>query len=88
MQWKEIQMDGKQACINFTQQKTKGVEYMPISRQALELCGEPRKPEQLVFEDLPDPLVDFNATQKVDKKSRYHKKTRFTVSDILLQPCN
>lgn len=28
---------------------------MPISEQAYQLCGEPRKPEQLVFEDLPDP---------------------------------
>jgi integrase len=28
---------------------------MPISEQAYELCGEPGKPEQLVFEDLPDP---------------------------------
>jgi integrase len=55
MQWKEIQIDDEQARLNFTQQKTEGVEYMPISSQALELCGEPRKPEQLVFEDLPDP---------------------------------
>lgn len=55
MQWKEIQIDGEQARLNFTQQKTKGVEYMPISPQALELCGEPRKPNQLVFENLPDP---------------------------------
>ncbi|GHU98846.1 tyrosine recombinase [Bacteroidia bacterium] len=55
MQWKEIQIDGDQARLNFTQQKTKGVEYMPISAQALQLCGEPRKPDQLVFEDLPDP---------------------------------
>ena len=28
---------------------------MPISEQALQLCGEPGKPEQFVFEDLPDP---------------------------------
>ena len=28
---------------------------MPISKQAYQLCGEPRNPEQLVFEDLPDP---------------------------------
>ena len=28
---------------------------MPISQQAYQLCGEPRNPEQLVFEDLPDP---------------------------------
>ena len=43
------------AKLNYTQQKTKGVGYMPISQQALDLCGEPREPEQLVFEDLPDP---------------------------------
>lgn len=55
LQWKEICMDGNQAQLHFTQQKTKGVEYMPISRQALGLCGEPREPEQFVFEDLPDP---------------------------------
>lgn len=55
MRWKEIQIDGKQARLNFTQQKTKGVEYMPISEQALQLCGKQDLPEQLVFEDLPDP---------------------------------
>jgi integrase len=55
MQWKEIQIDGEQVRLNFTQQKTKDVEYMPISAQALEFCGEPLKPNQLVFEDLPDP---------------------------------
>jgi integrase len=55
MKWQELQIDGAQARINFTQQKTKGVEYMPISLQALELGGEPRNPNQLVFEDLPDP---------------------------------
>jgi integrase len=55
LKWEEISMNGDQAQLHFTQQKTKGVEYMPISQQALELCGEPREPEQLVFEDLPDP---------------------------------
>lgn len=55
LRWKEISIDGKQAKLHFTQQKTKGVEYTPISEQALLLCGEPRQPEQLVFEDLPDP---------------------------------
>ena len=28
---------------------------MPISEQAFKLCGEPRQPEQLVFEGLPNP---------------------------------
>ena len=55
LKWKEIQVVGEQVRLNFTQQKTKGVEYMPISEQAYQLCGEPGKPEQLVFEDLPDP---------------------------------
>jgi len=55
LRWKEISMDGNQARLHFTQQKTKGVEYTPISEQALQLCEEPGTPEQLVFEDLPDP---------------------------------
>ena len=55
LRWKEISMDGNQARLHFTQKKTKGVEYTPISEQALQLCGEPGKPEQIVFEDLPDP---------------------------------
>lgn len=55
LKWKEIQVVGKQVRLNFTQQKTKGVEYMPISEQAYQLCGEPGKSEQCVFEDLPDP---------------------------------
>jgi len=55
MRWKEIQIEGDNARLNFTQQKTKGVEYMPISTQALQLCGKQDEPEQLIFEDLPDP---------------------------------
>jgi integrase len=55
LRWKEISMDGSQVRLHFTQQKTKGVEYTPISEQALILCGEPGKPEHFVFEDLPDP---------------------------------
>lgn len=55
LRWQEISINGNQAKLNFTQQKTKGVEYTPISEQALQLCGEPGNPEQFVFEDLPDP---------------------------------
>jgi integrase len=78
MQWKELQIDGNQARLNFTQQKTKGVEYMPISPQALELCGKPRKPNQLVFEDLPDPawisrpLKKWLETAGITKKITFH----------------
>jgi len=78
LQWSEIQIDETQARINFTQQKTKGVEYMPISPQALEFCGEPRKPNQLVFEDLPDPswisrpLKKWLETAGITKKITFH----------------
>ncbi len=78
MQWKEIQIIEGQARLNFTQQKTKGVEYMPISPQALELCGEPRQPNQLVFEDLPDPswisrpLKKWLQTAGITKKITFH----------------
>jgi len=55
MKWKEITKEGDHYRVNFTQKKTKGVEYMPISEQAYQLCGEPGHPESLIFGGLPDP---------------------------------
>ncbi len=55
LKWKEIQKEGNGYRLNFTQQKTKVVEYIPTSEQAYQLCGEPREPERLVFEGLPSP---------------------------------
>lgn len=55
LKWKEIVKDGDHWRVNFTQQKTKGVEYTPISEQAYLLCGERLDGEQLVFEGLPSP---------------------------------
>ncbi|KAA6339619.1 Tyrosine recombinase XerD [termite gut metagenome] len=78
MRWKEVQIDGEQARLNFTQQKTKGVEYMPISVQALQLCGEPGKSDHLVFEDLPDPawiskpLKRWIESAGITKKITFH----------------
>ncbi|MDR0941300.1 MAG: site-specific integrase [Bacteroidales bacterium] len=77
MQWKELQIDGDQARLNFTQQKTKGVEYMPISPQALEFCGEPRSPNQLVFEDLPDPSWISKPLKKWIQAAGITKKITF-----------
>ncbi len=77
MQWKELQIDGDQTRLNFTQQKTKGVEYMPISPQALEFCGEPRKPNQLVFEDLPDPSWISKPLKKWIQAAGITKKITF-----------
>ena len=55
LKWKEIIKDGEHYRILFTQQKTKGVQYMPISDQAYLLCGERGEPDRLVFEGLQDP---------------------------------
>jgi len=55
LKWSEISMDNDHPRINFTQKKTKGVEYMPISQQALEICGESKSPNDLVFENLTNP---------------------------------
>lgn len=38
--------------IQFTQQKTKGVEVLPISQQAYQLLGEPKRSTDKVFEGL------------------------------------
>jgi integrase len=38
--------------IDYTQQKTKGIEYYPISKQAFSLLGEKKEPKALIFEGL------------------------------------
>ena len=55
MTWKEITKEGEHYRLNFTQKKTKGVEYTPISDQAYFFCGEPGHPDELVFGGLPAP---------------------------------
>lgn len=55
LKWKEVVKDGDHWRVNFTQQKTKGVEYTPISEQAYQLCGERLDADRLVFEGLPSP---------------------------------
>lgn len=78
LKWKEIVIINGEARINFTQQKTKGVEYMPISEQALGLCGERRKPEDFVFDSLPDPswisapLKRWIESAGITKKITFH----------------
>lgn len=55
LKWGQIVRHNDSWRINFDQEKTDGVEYMPISDQAYELCGERRDPDRLVFEGLMDP---------------------------------
>ncbi len=78
LKWNEISMDNGQPRINFTQKKTKGVEYMPISQQALEICGEPKSPNDLVFENLTNPawinrpLKTWVAKAGINKNITFH----------------
>lgn len=51
--WSELEyIEGNGYFIKFIQQKTKGVEMMPISEQAYKLLGEPKKPTDKVFKGL------------------------------------
>ena len=78
LKWNEISLDNNQPRINFTQKKTKGVEYMPISQQALEICGEPKSPNDLVFENLTNPawinrpLKTWVAKAGINKNITFH----------------
>ena len=76
--WNEIKIENDQARINFTQKKTKGVEYMPMSKQALQLCGEVGSSNELVFKDLTNPawisrpLKKWIASAGITKKITFH----------------
>lgn len=55
LKWRDVVKDEGHYRLLFTQQKTRGVEYMPISDQAYLLCGERGDADRLVFEGLQDP---------------------------------
>ncbi len=77
MKWKEVIEDNDKIELHFTQKKTKGVEYKPISKQALKLCGERRNLEDLVFENLPDPSWISRPLKKWIAKAGIHKNITF-----------
>jgi integrase len=53
MTWSELEyIEGQGYLINFSQEKTSGVETQPISDQAFSLCGERGDPDTRVFEGL------------------------------------
>ena len=54
LKWGQLVRHNDSWRINFAQEKTDCVEYMPISDQAYEICGERQLPNRLVFEGLTD----------------------------------
>ncbi len=77
LRWFEIEETSKGYRLNFTQKKTKGVEYMPISKQAFDLCGERREPFNLVFEGLPTPSGITYSLRKWIKSAGINKNITF-----------
>ncbi len=75
--WKEVVKDEDHYRLLFTQQKTKGTEYMPISVQAYQLCGERRDPDRLVFEGLQDPSWISKPLERWIAKSGIQKHITF-----------
>ncbi|KXK40903.1 MAG: site-specific integrase [Saprospiraceae bacterium] len=64
MVWGELEyIEGQGYFLNFSQKKTKGIEYYPISEQAVSLLNEKGEPTAKVFEGL--------------KYSAYHNKHLF-----------
>ena len=64
MTWSELEhVEGEGYFLNFIQKKTKGVEVLPISEQAVSFLNEKREPTTKVFEGL--------------KYSAYHNKHLF-----------
>lgn len=49
--WREVKEEGGFTRIIFRQQKTKGLEYLDLSPEAVQFMGERRKPDDLVFND-------------------------------------
>ncbi|HFK5598851.1 recombinase [Elizabethkingia anophelis] len=52
MTWSEVRDEGENSRINFRQEKTDGVEYLYISKQARDLLSERQSPEERVFKGL------------------------------------
>lgn len=52
MTWSEVRDEGENSRINFRQEKTDGVEYLYISKQARNLLSDRQSPEERVFKGL------------------------------------
>lgn len=50
--WSEVRDEGEFSKVNFRQEKTDGVEYLYISKQARELLGQRKDPQDRVFRGL------------------------------------
>ena len=89
LKWKQLEHVGDSWRINFTQQKTKGVEYMPISNQASSYVENAGILTILFLRVLPDPswinrpLKKWIAAAGITKHITFHC-ARHTNATLLL----
>ncbi len=76
--WKEVQYSDEQGWyIRFKQQKTNGVETLPVSEQAINLIGKPGDPEERVFKGLKYSAHHNTVLFKWVVKAGIHKEITF-----------
>jgi Site-specific recombinase XerD len=90
MKWKNLYYDSENGWIlKYTQQKTKGVENLPITEQAVKLLGERKGDDVLLFENLTYSAYHNKKLHKwvkeagVDKHITYHS-SRHTFATLQL----
>lgn len=75
--WGDVEKHGKMTRVVFTQQKTKGLEYLDIAPQAVELMGEREADERRVFVGLTNTTSANNALEKLRKEAGINKHISF-----------
>ncbi|WP_046745340.1 site-specific integrase [Kordia zhangzhouensis] len=90
LQWKDIKKDHENNYfIPFNRQKTKGLQYHPINKEAIEILGKQSEPNELIFKDLKFHswqnaiLCDWVYKAGIQKKITFHC-ARHTYATILL----
>jgi len=74
--WENI-TGGKKPRIKYTQQKTKKAVYMPISTEALQLCGERKNKEDKIFKGVDNSQFCNTVIEKWVKKAGITKDITF-----------
>lgn len=85
--WEEVEeyQTGKFK-IKFRQKKTKGVQYIPLHKQAIEIIGERRNSEDRVFKNLlynNVKIKDWAKKAKIEKNISFHV-SRHTAATLLM----
>lgn len=77
LRWGDIHHQGEFTRIIFRQKKTRGLEYLDISHQAVVLMGDEGKPESHIFEDLLTTSATNRVIQEWVSTAGIHKKISF-----------